>query len=745
ATDVVNNEDVGNVLTYNPSTDFLSNTTYYATIIAYNSAGDATGCTETSFTTETVVVIPSCTVLNTPSNNATDVSVSTNLSWSAVATATGYKVSIGTSSGATDVVNNEDVGNVLTYNPPTDFLSNTTYYVTITAYNTAGDATGCSETSFTTEMVVVIPSCTELTTPSNGATDVSVSTNLSWSSITTATGYKVSIGSSSGASDVVNNEDVGNVLTYNPPTDFLSNTTYYVTITAYNTAGDATGCTETSFTTETVVVIPSCTILNNPSDGTTDVSVSTNLSWLSIATATGYKVSIGTSSGATDIVNNEDAGNVLTYNPTTDFLSNTTYYVTIVAYNSAGDATGCVETSFITETVVVIPSCTELTTPSNGATDVSVSTNLSWSSIATATGYKVSIGSSSGASDVVNNEDVGNVLTYNPSTDFSSNTTYYVTIVAYNSAGDATGCLETSFTTETVVVIPSCTELTTPSNGATDVSVSTNLSWSSITTATGYKVSIGSSSGASDVVNNEDVGNVLTYNPSTDFLSNITYYVTIVAYNSAGDATGCVETSFITETVVVIPSCTELTTPSNGATDVSVSTNLSWSSITTATGYKVSIGTSSGATDVVNNEDVGNVLTYNPSIDFLSNTTYYVTITAYNSAGDAAGCLETSFTTEKRDDIKYGFSPDGDGINEYWEIKGIEQYPKNVVSVYNRWGDMVFEIKGYDNNLRVFRGEANKKKVLGAGTLPSGTYFFNIQITGTHNFKKLKGFLILKR
>ena len=491
--------------------------------------------------------------------------------------------------------------------------------------------------------------------------------------------------------------------------------------------------------------VPSCAVLTTPSNGATDVSVTSDLSWSPVATATGYKVSIGTSSGVTDVVNNEDVGNVLTYNPSIDLLSNTIYYVTITAYNSAGDATGCTEISFTTETVVVIPSCTVLTTPSNGATNVSVSANLSWSSIAMATGYKVSVGTSSGSTDVVNNEDVGNVLTYNPSVDFLSNATYYVTITAYNSAGDVTGCTETSFTTETVIVIPSCAVLNSPSDGATDVSVSADLSWSPVATATGYKVSIGTSSGATDVVNNEDVGNVLTYNPSIDFLSNTTYYVTITAYNSAGDATGCVETSFTTETVVVIPLCTELTIPSNGATNVSVDSNLSWLSVATATGYKVSIGTSSGATDVVNNEDVGNVLSYNPTTDFLSNTTYYVTITAYNSAGDATGCSETSFTTEKRGDIKYGFSPDGDGINEYWEIKGIEQYPKNVVSIYNRWGDMVFEIKEYDNNLRVFRGEANKKKVLGAGALPSGTYFFNIQITGTHNFKKLKGFLILKR
>ena len=77
---------------------------------------------------------------------------------------------------------------------------------------------------------------------------------------------------------------------------------YYVSVTAYNTAGDAVSCTETSFTTETVVVIPSCAVVSTPSNGATNVSVASNLSWLSVATATGYKISIGTTSGGVEVV-----------------------------------------------------------------------------------------------------------------------------------------------------------------------------------------------------------------------------------------------------------------------------------------------------------------------------------------------------------------------------------------------------------------------------------------------------------
>jgi gliding motility-associated-like protein len=103
------------------------------------------------------------------------------------------------------------------------------------------------------------------------------------------------------------------------------------------------------------------------------------------------------------------------------------------------------------------------------------------------------------------------------------------------------------------------------------------------------------------------------------------------------------------------------------------------------------------------------------------------------------------FTTINQDDTQYGFSPNGDGINDFWTIDGIELNPDNTVSIYNRWGDLVFEIQGYDNQSNVFSGTANRKTQLGASELPSGTYFFNIQVSGEHNLNKLQGFLVLKR
>ena len=45
-----------------------------------------------------------------------------------------------------------------------------------------------------------------------------------------------------------------------------------------------------------------------------------------------------------------------------------------------------------------------------------------------------------------------------------------------------------------------------------------------------------------------------------------------------------------------------------------------------------------------------------------------------------------------------GFTPNGDGKNDFFVIKGIDDYPDNTIIVYNRWGNKVFEKSGYVND-----------------------------------------------
>lgn len=92
------------------------------------------------------------------------------------------------------------------------------------------------------------------------------------------------------------------------------------------------------------------------------------------------------------------------------------------------------------------------------------------------------------------------------------------------------------------------------------------------------------------------------------------------------------------------PNCSTLTVPLNGATNVNEESNLTWSAATgVPTGYFLSVGTTPGGTEIVNNFDNGNSTSYNlPSLTF--GATYYVRIIPYNANGNATGCTEESFT-----------------------------------------------------------------------------------------------------
>lgn len=94
---------------------------------------------------------------------------------------------------------------------------------------------------------------------------------------------------------------------------------------------------------------------------------------------------------------------------------------------------------------------------------------------------------------------------------------------------------------------------------------------------------------------------------------------------------------------------------------------------------------------------------------------------------------------EKNVIVYNGVSPNGDGYNDYFQIFNIDHYPSNTVSIYNRWGDKVFEVNGYDNDQKVFKGENN---TTGNGKLSSGVYFYKILLGD--GSKELTGYLELK-
>ena len=99
-------------------------------------------------------------------------------------------------------------------------------------------------------------------------------------------------------------------------------------------------------------------------------------------------------------------------------------------------------------------------------------------------------------------------------------------------------------------------------------------------------------------------------------------------------------------------------------------------------------------------------------------TTYELVVT------DDAGCVDTSYVTITIVPgiiFPNGITPNGDGLNDTWNIQYIEQYEDPVVEIYNRWGQLLFRSVGY---ISQWDGTYNDEP------LPVGTYYYVIELGG---------------
>ncbi|MBE9667199.1 gliding motility-associated C-terminal domain-containing protein [Mucilaginibacter boryungensis] len=102
----------------------------------------------------------------------------------------------------------------------------------------------------------------------------------------------------------------------------------------------------------------------------------------------------------------------------------------------------------------------------------------------------------------------------------------------------------------------------------------------------------------------------------------------------------------------------------------------------------------------------------NPIASPATTTTYSLVVT------NTDGCeAQASITVAVGVSIPTVFTPNGDGINDTWNIPALVSYPNCNVSVYNRFGSLVFQSKGYD---KAWDSTYNGKM------LPQGTYYYVI-------------------
>lgn len=112
----------------------------------------------------------------------------------------------------------------------------------------------------------------------------------------------------------------------------------------------------------------------------------------------------------------------------------------------------------------------------------------------------------------------------------------------------------------------------------------------------------------------------------------------------------------------------------------------------------------------LDNDAILNPTVINPKKD----TSYLLQVTNFD------GCSTSSFMKITVPFFAPNtFTPNGDGIEDVWEIQGLENYPGCIIQIFNRWEHQIFFSAGYNTPW---------DGTVGANPLPAGTYYYVIDL-----------------
>ncbi len=474
---------------------------------------------------------------------------SVTVSWSAVSGATSYDVSV-----------NGDVRNTTsTSYTYTGLSAGTTYSYAVRAKNDSGSSSYSSAQAVTT--LLSIPTSVTASSTSNSVT-------VSWSAVSGATSYDVSV-----------NGDVRNTTsTSYTYIGLTSGTTYSYAVRAKNSGGSS------GYSSSQSIVTNATSIPSLPTGiAATATSSTLIIYWNVVSGAASYDVSVNG-----DVRNTTSAS--YTY---TGLSAGTTYSYAVRAKNNDGSSSYS-----STQSITTIPS-----TPTGviaSATDNTVT--ISWSAVSGATSYDVSV-----------NGDVRNTASTSYTyTGLSSGTTYSYAIRAKNSSGFS------AYSSAQSIVTPSTfSGISIPSNvTASATSNSVTVTWSGVSGATSYDVSV-----------NGDIRNTTSTSYTYTGLSAGTAYSYAVRAKNNNDSSSYSTSQSIT-TIPSVPTGVIATASSNSVT-------VSWSAVSGASSYDVSVNGDVRSTN-------GTSYTYT---GLTSGTTYSYAVKAKNSSGFSAYSPAQSLVT----------------------------------------------------------------------------------------------------
>lgn len=180
----------------------------------------------------------------------------------------------------------------------------------------------------------------------------------------------------------------------------------------------------------------------------------------------------------------------------------------------------------------------------------------------------------------------------------------------------------------------------------------------------------------------------------------------------------CTDTAAVTINVIIKPEA-------EAGPDINIVEGQSSQILATAIGTNVSYNWTPGI-------NISNAHILQPFVNPANDIVYQLTV----SSNDGCGYSQDSVRIHvfKKVIIPNAFSPNNDGINDTWNIKALNTYTDYELSVFNRYGRLVFFTKDYS---KPWDGSYNGKN------LTSGTYYYLLNLK--QHLPMLKGYVVILR
>ena len=609
----------------------------------------------------------------------------------------------------------------------------------------------------TVEEPLSLPGVVTLISPEDASVDVSNTPTLIWDEADGADSYTIQLSTAGDFSSTVIDES-GITATEFEAEALAWETTYFWRVRASNEAGDGEWSEVWSFTTEEEPLsAPDAVVLVSPEDGSVDVSIAPTLNWEAAATAETYRVQVSLSGDFSEPLIDQTLGNVTEYG-FGDLDYETTYFWRVRASNEAGDGEWSEAWSFTTEEEPQAPPAIPvLVSPSLQEYNVPINTELIWEEAARAEYYRVQVSVDFDFSSLVADES-GIVETSYALVELENQTTYVWRVKAFNDAGESDWSEMGLFGTESELITvtkvqtidPAGSVLVDETNGIevefpegavsepTDIISGSYTEFPPGVIISGALTFLGTEKFESinfslpvHVTVDYDPGNipdgaaeknmrVLRYTELTETWEELDSEVdTETKKVRASTDRFSVFGVGIIEGTVYEPGTVALSSPEDGAADVSVSPLLSWQELQNTDTYTLQVSEGAEFSSTVVDQAGIDETSYQAS-GLELNSTYYWRVRGVNDAGPGDWSEVWSFTTGE-------LSPPGTltlSVTDNTPELSWEPSPSGSVSGYNIYrGDSPVALE----QLTELNGSATGYT---DGDVPQGGSFYAVTATG---------------